>query len=542
MASIARNLTFAFITNALLLGGAELVLRVIQSGEVPRKAPPALEFVNADFGSGFPIERDDQLFWKITPSALLKDTGEAINSYGFRGPEFILKKSPGTILPGAVSSGTLRVLCIGDSNTFGIGVPEDSTYSRRLERWLRMDGTKWEVINAGCPGYTTYQMWKLLHLRGRELAPDVIVVYAGAWNDYMPAIGGGDEANDAQMQRWQTARDAFGFGNLHLYKYAASWFLEKEPEITSQTASKPVSQRSSSSTSSKREDYARAYFTKNVRPDGPRLSKDTFRKYLEMIANEAALLGAKVIYVTPALPHKTRGNVPESTEYSNILKDAGRKPGRGLALAREVLDDPKKTDATYFFDPVHPAALGHAEIAREIAGAMVQLKIDKIPAAAPNVITDLGVNLKELQPAALLQTGHLLQTGETLQKADSAAAAKDDPSQIVVPVPSRIQFDNITIPRQSSLILSLTSKPGEHAANGASPELLWKVELQESGESNAKVIASQTVKYTNERWSPPARLRVDLANYADKKVTLILSVSGKAFRASWGAAAVEAAH
>ncbi|MFN0206812.1 MAG: SGNH/GDSL hydrolase family protein [Planctomycetota bacterium] len=534
---------FAIITNALLLCGAELALRATLSGDELRKAPPALEFVNADFGSGFPIERDDQLFWKIPPSSRLKDLGEVISSHGFRGPEFILKKPPGT----------RRVLCIGDSNTFGIGVFEDATYARRLERWLRMDGANWEVINAGCPGYTTYQMWKLLRLRGRDLAPDVIVVYAGAWNDYMPAIGGSDEENDAKMQRWQNARDAFGFGNLYLYKYAASWFVKKEPAAASNPASKPASQHSSSSTPSqhlsrstpsqhlssstpsKRDDYARAFFTKKESPDGPRLTKDQFRRYLENIANEASLLGAKVIYVTAPLMEKTRKNFSESAEYANILKDVGSKPGRGVALAREALDDPNKPDATYFFDSVHPAALGHAEIAREIAGAMVQLGIDNIPTAPPNVITNLGVNLKELQPAALLQIG------ESLQKADAAAAAKEDPAQIVVPVPSRLQFDNITIPRQSSLILSLTSKPGDAAANGATTELLWKVELQESGAAEIKTVATQTVKYTNERWSPPTRLRVDLAEYADKKATLILSVSGKAFRASWGTAAVEAA-
>ncbi len=74
-----------------------------------------------------------------------------INSYGLRDQLHPLIKPRGTI----------RILAIGDSYTFGVGVTQAETYVGRLEAVLneRLGGRdiRFETLNAGVPGYNTYQ-------------------------------------------------------------------------------------------------------------------------------------------------------------------------------------------------------------------------------------------------------------------------------------------------------------------------------------------------------------------------------------------------
>ncbi len=72
--------------------------------------------------------------------------------------------------------GTLRVVCFGDSSTFGIGARMQDTWPAQLQDMLAEDANRGtpaspevsgarrvEVINAGVPGYTSYQ--GLQHMR-----------------------------------------------------------------------------------------------------------------------------------------------------------------------------------------------------------------------------------------------------------------------------------------------------------------------------------------------------------------------------------------
>jgi hypothetical protein len=62
-----------------------------------------------------------------------------IGPNGFRGPAHYDKKKPG-----------YRIVALGDSYTFGLGVPFEDTYLSLLE-----DKSRVEIINAGVPGYST---------------------------------------------------------------------------------------------------------------------------------------------------------------------------------------------------------------------------------------------------------------------------------------------------------------------------------------------------------------------------------------------------
>ena len=88
-----------------------------------------------------------------------------INSLGFRGAE-----------PASVTSTTLKILCLGDSFTFGYGVNEEDTFAMRLSQQLKRDGLDHVVYNAGVTGWGTLQ--ELLYARDHLelLKPDVIIL------------------------------------------------------------------------------------------------------------------------------------------------------------------------------------------------------------------------------------------------------------------------------------------------------------------------------------------------------------------------------
>ncbi|HEY0555541.1 MAG TPA: GDSL-type esterase/lipase family protein [Thermoanaerobaculia bacterium] len=63
------------------------------------------------------------------------------------------------------------ILIVGDSMTFGEGVPEDGTYPARLERRLGV-----RVYNAGVPGYSSAQMLGRLRRYLPTLQPTLVVM------------------------------------------------------------------------------------------------------------------------------------------------------------------------------------------------------------------------------------------------------------------------------------------------------------------------------------------------------------------------------
>jgi lysophospholipase L1-like esterase len=90
------------------------------------------------------------------------------NSLGFRGPEVAPNPPPNM----------RRVLVLGDSFAYGIGVADDETFSARL---AALD-PRLEVLNSGVNGYGTGQELLLLREYAATLHPDLVLV-AFFWND-----------------------------------------------------------------------------------------------------------------------------------------------------------------------------------------------------------------------------------------------------------------------------------------------------------------------------------------------------------------------
>ncbi len=94
-----------------------------------------------------------------------------INDRGFRGRDFDEVAKPGTV----------RVVTLGASSTFGYHNRDDETYPALLERILneRCDGAPFEVVNLGVPHLTTAQVLALFRNEALALRPDVVTFYEG---------------------------------------------------------------------------------------------------------------------------------------------------------------------------------------------------------------------------------------------------------------------------------------------------------------------------------------------------------------------------
>ncbi len=169
--SIFKKLVFMLIPAVAFFLLAEGLIRVTGAAETC----PTPEI----FGSWV---CDPILYFKTDPELIVRK--QALNQAGFRGREFEPK-----------AAGTFRVLTLGDSCTFGVGAWSRGLYERvpypqRLEILLvnQFGAGKVEVLNAGTPGYNSYQGLLLMRTKLRNLEPDLVTIRFG-WNDHLMGYG-----------------------------------------------------------------------------------------------------------------------------------------------------------------------------------------------------------------------------------------------------------------------------------------------------------------------------------------------------------------
>jgi lysophospholipase L1-like esterase len=159
---------------AAALALAELGLRLFVPAparlEPPRVDPPGYSpFVR--LASGLAVYRAGARYAYVydpagDPAGYFGPEGRleiAIGALGFRGPERDLDKAPGV----------RRVVCLGDSFTFGEGVRAEHAWPARLEALL---GPDVEVVNAGVQGMGTPEELAFFDSHCAALDPDVVVL------------------------------------------------------------------------------------------------------------------------------------------------------------------------------------------------------------------------------------------------------------------------------------------------------------------------------------------------------------------------------
>ena len=104
----------------------------------------------------------------------------SLNADGFRDDDFPATKVPGTV----------RIVALGDSWTFGHNAAPEQTYPKRLRALLQHDfpGKNVEVFNLGMLNYTSHEGLNLLRQKALGLQPDIVLI--------------GYSMNDAAISGW----------------------------------------------------------------------------------------------------------------------------------------------------------------------------------------------------------------------------------------------------------------------------------------------------------------------------------------------------
>ncbi|MCA1630347.1 MAG: SGNH/GDSL hydrolase family protein [Acidobacteria bacterium] len=185
-------LSLPYLAVALLLALVEVGVRLVLPRVSPLEALVEAQRTQSNFTDRERVtifEGDPLLYWRVKPNlrrAVWDFTLVSTNAEGLRHEGDVGRKEPGTF----------RVVCVGDSVTFGYRVPvvwadkpdaynpDWLPYPMLLEKALRAanPGRKIEVIALAVPGYTSYQGLAWLRRDIDWLEPDVVTACFG-WND-----------------------------------------------------------------------------------------------------------------------------------------------------------------------------------------------------------------------------------------------------------------------------------------------------------------------------------------------------------------------
>ncbi len=145
------------------------------------------------------------------------------NRFGFRDePEF--SQEPET--------GEYRILSLGDSIGFGLGIPSEDHYTKVLQRELNLDsqGVDFRVINAGGQGYCPSGYYAYLKNEGIKLKPDLVIIETEICNDTSDEalLHWGKTGADSHPEKIMGGRYVVSWDGKQLGTYATrGYFFEK---------------------------------------------------------------------------------------------------------------------------------------------------------------------------------------------------------------------------------------------------------------------------------------------------------------------------
>ncbi|OGR59129.1 MAG: hypothetical protein A2X36_15135 [Elusimicrobia bacterium GWA2_69_24] len=120
------------------------------------------------------MKRAALLLGGVLAALALAETGLGLMGWGYA------RRQRG----GRATAAGPRILCVGDSFTFGMGAPRGGGYPEQLQDLLNKEpgDRRWVVLNAGVPSNNSSQVLKRLPALLVEEAPEILVVMTG-WND-----------------------------------------------------------------------------------------------------------------------------------------------------------------------------------------------------------------------------------------------------------------------------------------------------------------------------------------------------------------------
>ncbi len=356
----ARKFLYALAAVIIFFGGLEFILRIHDFGfyysfSADLLGMPLLDLCRFRRVANRTVEFDPAVFWKFKPNQILDTKGVylkpvRINNFGFRGKDFSIAKKPGTY----------RIVCLGDSVTFGWSVGDDETYPAQLHALLekKYPDRQIEVINLGVTGYTSFQGKEQFLTFGQKLAPDLVIFGFGP-NDRLPALASDREQFDARA--WQKNRLDLLLSRSQIYKLVKSGvvYLERRRQGLSLDP--------------------KTFLPKLKR----KVNTEAYLRNFETVKKGCDASGCQVILLNmdfPSLPldpatdgleelaRKSGGRLPEDWHRWNlpaINQEISSHDNIPLLDLRALFSHGGKT---LMVDNGHPNGKGHALIAERLAG------------------------------------------------------------------------------------------------------------------------------------------------------------------------------
>jgi len=290
------------------------------------------------------FEGDPLLFWRLKPNlrnATWDFTVVSTNAQGLRHDRPLTRKAPGSV----------RLVCLGDSVTFGYRVPvvfpdhpESYDASARpfpvlIEQRLRdaNPGREIEVVTLAVPGYTSQQGLAWLRRDLGKLEPDLLTICFG-WNDVNLRPAADDVT--MPMDGWSSGCRALVARSQVLLR-ATRWLRGWRAPRASLALT-------------------------------ARVSKDDYVRNVLAAQRLAESHGAATLIIGPVYRDATT-NPPEAERIA-AYREALRLAAQGEGLA--YLEIPELTERAFpsnrmlFGELIHPDSLGHAVMAERILQAL----------------------------------------------------------------------------------------------------------------------------------------------------------------------------
>jgi lysophospholipase L1-like esterase len=285
------------------------------------------------------FEGDPLLFWRLIPNlhdVLWKATPVSTTAQGLRYDHVV----------GPKAAGAFRIVCAGDSVTFGYRVPRvfarnqgtlgGLSYPLLLEKWLRAanPGRTIEVVPLATPGYSTHQGLARLRRDLGWLQADVVTACFG-WND----IGLRAQSDAAAMKTdWPSVTARRLVSHSQALVHASRWLRSRRGV---------------------------------PRPDTVRrVSRERYVDNLLEMARLARGHGARPVLIGSVyrdrVAHPPEGDVMH--EDRAALREAARAAGISFLEVPELTEDAHPQNARLFEEHIHPNHRGHRVMAAALLG------------------------------------------------------------------------------------------------------------------------------------------------------------------------------
>ena len=294
------------------LGLGEVVLRALDL--------PALDACDTTADYAIP---DPVLGFRGAPNGTV--AGVRLNAQGMRGP-VLGEKSPGET----------RILFLGDSTCWGLGVPLDASFAGRATAAVE-GGT---LLLGAFPGYSSYhsRVWldDLLPMQ-----PDVVVFYVGARNDGVRARYYPDADIPARRARLD-----------------AVWHRVRLLRLVEAAVDRSY----------------RSLFRKlRSREARARVPPEAFRENRGARLAPGRDAGLTATGIAPPLSEAFENEEPQMRRYREILRDVADAHGATVVSVDEAFREETASDL-YFEDHYHLSERGHAIVAERVSKAIARAR------------------------------------------------------------------------------------------------------------------------------------------------------------------------